>query len=564
MGNSKENLMLKNAFILSFTAILAKLFGAVYQIFLFGVVGASAAGTYTQGIYIYAMLLAVSASGIPIAISKLMSEEIGKGNQDIAVKIFRVSFIIVFILGLILSIVLFFSAPYINRLLYSEYDLVWIIQALSPALFGVTIIAAFRGYFQGQQNMLPTAYSQIFEQLGRIIFSIIITIIIVYTVAKTNLGNIFGAFKEKLPENISYMIVNAVAFGPFVGVLLAFIPIFYFYKKRKNNLNEKIIYKNKKMKSEISSGYLIKRILVFAIPITIAALLPTLLDMSDGILIPQVLVEAGFAKELSKELFSYFANTAMVLINVITLIASSFAISLVPAISDARARDNDYEVKCKTALSIKFVTIISLPAAVSIFLLKQPIIDLLFNKASDYSYILQASVFMILFMSIYHNTTGILQGIGRIYVPLISLFVGLVINIISLKLLLPINGLNILGAPLAHVFAYFSAATINFIVVKKMVGYHSRWLQWFPQTILSALVTGFIACGVYKLFNLIIGFIIEGVLNLLISLIFAVIVGIIVYLIALVLFRVIKEDEVNSIPTIGFIFEKIFKIIRKL
>lgn len=554
--------MIKNAFILSFTAILSKALGAIYQIFLFGTVG-TAAGTYTQGIYIYAMLLAISASGVPIAISKLMSEEIGKKKYDVAIKIFKVAFIIVFILGLILSIGLFFSASCINRLLYPEYDLICIIQALSPTLFIVTIIAAFRGYFQGQQNMLPTAYSQIFEQLTRIIFSIGITLIIIYTVAQTNLINIFGPLNEKLPIDISYKIVNAVAFGPFVGAIFAFFPIIYFYKKRKNNLDKKIICKNRKIKNEISSGYLVKRILIFAIPITAAALLPTLLDMFDGILIPQVLFEAGFAKELSKELFSYFANTAMVLINIITLVASSFAISLVPAISDARARNNKNEVESKAVLSIKLVILISLPAAVSIFLLKQPIIDLLFSKASDYSYILQASVFMILFMSIYYSTTGILQGIGRIYVPLISLSVGLVVNIISLKLLLPIDWLNILGAPLSHTFAYFSAATINFITIKKIVSYRLKWSQWFLQAILSALITGAAAYYIYRLFNLIIGFIDEGILNLLISLIFTIIVGVIVYIVSLVLFRVIKEDEVNNIPKINFIFKKIFKIIRR-
>lgn len=555
---SKENLMLKNAFILSFAAILSKVLGAVYQIFLFGTIG-EAAGTYTQGIYIYAMLLAISASGIPIAISKLMSEEIAKGNTGIAHKIFRVAFVIVAVVGLVLSVGLFFAAPFINQYLYPEYNLTFVIQALAPALLVVTIMASYRGYFQGQQNMGPTAYSQIFEQLGRIVFSVVITIVIIYTVAQTNLGNILGPIKEMLPTDISNMIVDAIAFGPFIGALLGFIPILYFYRKRNKVFNKTITYTSRRSRSEARTGYIAKRIIMFAVPVTIAALLPTLIDLADGILIPQVLMDAGVDKIAAKSYFSYFANTAMVLINIITLVASSFAISLVPAISDAKGRKNDEEVKRKTALSIKLVTLISLPAAASMFLLNQPIIGLLFSRANDYSYILQASVFMILFMAIYHSTTGVLQGVGKIYIPLISLFVGLVVNVIALKIFLPIEGLHILGAPIAHTMAYLAAAAINFIAVKKVVGYRSRWLTWLPQTLLSALVTGGVAYGVYQLLSFLIGFLTQGFLNTLISLIVAVIAGVGVYLITLVLFKAIKEDEVSSIPKIGFVFRKLFK-----
>ena len=110
MDNSKKNLMLKNAFILSFAAILSKVLGAVYQIFLYRVIGAEGSALYAKGINFYAMLLAISAAGIPIAISKLMSEEIAKGNTGIAFKIFKVASLILGIIGIILSVGLFFAS----------------------------------------------------------------------------------------------------------------------------------------------------------------------------------------------------------------------------------------------------------------------------------------------------------------------------------------------------------------------------------------------------------------------------------------------------------------------
>ncbi|AMP20433.1 hypothetical protein AZF37_03935 [endosymbiont 'TC1' of Trimyema compressum] len=562
MDNSKENLMLKNAFILSFAAILSKVVGAVYQIFLYRVIGAEGSALYAKGIAFYAMLLAVSAAGISIAISKLMSEEIAKGNTGIAFKIFKVASLILGIIGIVLSVGLFFGAPYIASNFYVDPNVTWIIQATAPALLVVTFMAAFRGYFQGQQNMGPTAYSQIFEQLGRIVFSVAITLVYIYFVAGTNLSEVMGVTSRD--QSLVQSIADGVALGPFVGAIIGFLPIIYFYYKRKNSLNRKITYGNRQSRREATTGYLTKRILLFAIPVTLAALLPTLIDMADATLIPNVLMGAGLSYKAANASFGYFTNTAMILVNIIILAASSFAASLVPAIADARGRKNDQEVKNKTALSIKLVTLISLPAAASMFLLSKPIVALIFNEVDNDVYmVLQASVFMILFMSIYHSTTGVLQGVGKIYVPLVSLFAGLLVNIGLLNLLLPIKGLNILGAPIAHTVAYFTAAIINFIAVKRIVGYRSKWLTWLPQGLLSALITGAIAYGVYRLFNLIIGFINEGILNLLISLIFAVIAGIIVYFITLVLFRAIKEDEVKSIPKIGFIFGKIFKRIRR-
>ena len=562
MDNSKENLMLKNAFILSFAAILSKVLGAVYQIFLYRVIGAEGSALYAKGINFYAMLLAISAAGIPIAISKLMSEEIAKGNSGIAFKIFKVASLILGIIGSVLSVGLFFAAPFIANNLYVDPNVTWIIQATAPALLIVTFIAAFRGYFQGQQNMGPTAYSQIFEQIGRIVFSVIITLVYIYFVAGTSLGQVMGVASRD--QSLVQSIVDGVALGPFIGAIIGFLPIIYFYNKKKNNLNRTITYTNRQSRVDATMGRLTKRILLFAVPVTLAALLPTLIDMADVTLIPNVLMGAGLSYEVANASLGYFTNTAMILVNIIILVAASFAASLVPAIADARGRNNDQEVKNKTALSIKLVTLISLPAAASMFLLSKPIVALIFNEVGNDVYmVLQASVFMILFMSIYHSTTGVLQGVGKIYISLISLFAGLIVNIGLLNLLLPIDGLHTLGAPIAHTVAYFTAAVINFVAVKRVVGYHSRWLTWLPQGILSALVTGGIAYGVYRLFNFVIGFITKGILNLLISLILTVIAEIIVYLITLILFRAIKEEEVNSIPKIGFIFRKLFKRIRR-
>lgn len=271
---SLESSFIKNAFILSAAAIISKILGAFYQAFLYQSVGSGGVGIYMKGISFYAMLLAISAAGIPIAISKLMSEERAAGRDDVANRIFSYSIKLLFFLGLFLSVGLFIFAPIIAKNIYADVRTTYVLQAMAPALFIVTIMSAFRGYFQGRQQMLPTGISQVLEQIARVGFSVGITIYI--------LNSFIG--------NNSLRVINGVAFGPFVGAVFALIVLLLFYKNKGEQL---VLLKS----SKLDNIKILKRIILFAIPVTLSALLPTFLDVIEGVIIPIRLMATGFSLE---------------------------------------------------------------------------------------------------------------------------------------------------------------------------------------------------------------------------------------------------------------------------
>ena len=534
MSNHKESSFIKNAFILSAAAIISKILGAFYQAFLYQSVGSGGVGIYMKGISFYAMLLAISAAGIPIAISKLMSEERAAGRDDVANRIFSYSLKLLFFLGLFLSLGLFVLAPMIAENIFADIRTTYVLQAMAPALFIVTIMSAFRGYFQGRQQMLPTGISQVIEQIARVGFSVGITIYI--------LNSFFG--------NNSLRIINGVAFGPFVGAVFALIVLLLFYK----NKGEKIVLLKS---SRLDNFKILKRIIWFAIPVTLSALLPTFLDVIEGIIIPIRLMATGFSLESADRLYGSFSGAVLALVNLIVSTSSAFAISIVPAISAAIGRNDMMELSRKVKLSIKMVNFISIPAGFGLLFLGEPILDLIFN-ASDAYRIIQFSFIMVLFIGLYHNTTGILQGMGKTFVPIFSLSIGLLVNIFVLTILISFKSLNILAAPIAYTLTYMVAAGINYFAIKRNINIKSDWYKWFPRIVLSGFFTGFIALVSYKLFFMIIFGVFGYSVSQLVSLILSVLVAFIVYVVVLVVFRGISRSEAMAIPKFSKLVLKVF------
>lgn len=538
LGN-RESSLIKNAFILSTAAILSKVVGAFYQAFLYQTVGSAGVGIYMKGISFYAMLLAISASGIPIAISKLMAEERSRGNYRTANQIFNYSTLILTILGVVFSFGMFLFAPYIAEVIFKDPRTLYVLQAMSPALLIVTIMGAFRGYFQGHQNMLPTGISQIVEQLARVTFSVLITL---YLIRRTNYIPIIR-------------IINGVALGPFIGALFGIIVLILYLFREKNQTNEPLTNKH-----HTSKKVLVKRILLFAIPVTMSALLPTLMDVVEGVIMPNNLLNIGFSIHLTDSLYGSFSGAVMALVNLIVATSAAFAISIVPAISSALGRNNYPEVIRKINLSMKMVCLISIPSGLGLLFLGEPVLDLIFNAGDAYG-ILQYSIFMVLFIGLYHNTTGILQGLGKTYIPIISLGIGLLINVIFLNLLMSIKAINVMGAPIAYTLAYLVAFIINYIAIKKHLKFHTSWKSWLPPVILSGLIAAATAYVLYnplfRLFHLFVG---KGTSQL-VALLVGVAGAVIVYAFSLILSKGIKKEEAMSIPKLSKILEKMYRLI---
>lgn len=537
--NNRGSTLVRNAFILSMAAVLSKVIGAFYQSFLYYNVGSAGVGLYIRGFNVYTMLLAISAAGIPVAVSKLMAEELAQNRVGRAARIFKISLFLLAFLGVVVSGLLYFLAPVLGKYAFQDMRVVFILQALAPALLIVSIMAVFRGYFQGKQNMAPVAYSQIIEQIGRVGFSILVTIYLVKTVT----------------EGLTVKVINGVAFGPFLGALLGLILLLFFFRK------EKFKFKNKQLSEpQISNKSLLKKIVFLAFPITISALLPTLVDNSGSIIIPNSLLNLGFSQVFSDGYLGSFSGAVMGLINLVTLVAASFAISLVPAISEAKIKKNQTEIQSRTAFSLKLVSMISIPAAAIFIFLGGPILQVIFNDGGS-SRLLIYSILLVVFIGLYHATTGILQGLGKTYIPLISLSIGLVLNIILLKVIFSIPSIYFLAAPIAYTVAYVVAFSFNLYFVKKETGVVFKLLEWLPQTFLSSLGTGIVAFAIYQIAVLLGQQILSGTWLMLLGLGISMPLGLITYLLLMILFKGLRKEEALMIPKLGHLIVKVGKKI---
>lgn len=540
MSQIKENSLVKNAFILSGASIISKVLGAFYQAFLYQTVGAEGVGIYLKGIYFYAMLLAISASGIPIGISKLMAEERARGRIGEANRIFRYSSILLALIGMIFALGLFFFSPIIAREVFRDERTLYVLQAMAPALFIVTVMGGLRGYFQGKQNMMPTALSQIFEQIARVGFSVAIILYILSTL-------------DFVPV---LRLVNGVAFGPTVGAVLGFLVLLVFLYR------DKELLKQTDPGGNLKNRQVIKRILLFAVPVTLSALLPTFLDLMEGVIIPNDLIGAGYSQQIADKYWGSFGGAVLALVNLIVAVSAAFATSIVPAISAALGRKNHAEVVKKLTLSMKMVSFISVPASFGLLFLGQPILDLIFD-AGDAARILQFSFVMVFFIGLYHNTTGILQGLGRTYIPIIGLSIGLLANVAILNLLIKVPWLNILAGPIAYTAAYLIAFLINYIAIRRTVSYATTWHKWLPRVGVSGLAAALAALFVYKPLQPLIALALGYSLSQLVALLTAVAASVVVYLFALALTGGITRDEAAAIPKLSGVFKRIWRMTGK-
>lgn len=531
--------LVTNAFILSGAAILSKILGAFYQAFLYQQIGSGDVGIYMKGLYFYSMLLAMSASGIPIATSKLVAEEIALGRNDIAEKVFGISNKVLCILGGIFAALLFVFAPFIANNIYRDTRIIYILQAMAPALFIVTVMGSIRGYFQGKENMTPTGVSQIIEQIVRVGFSVAITLILTNRFAQVPVLEI----------------VNGIAFGPFLGAVFSLlILLIYLYFDRKKTLLTNVTV-------NVDNLEIIKKIIIFAIPITLTALLPALLDVIGGIIIPNNLLKLGYSTNLSDQLYGYFGGAIITLINLVVSVSAAFATSIVPAISSSAGKGDVLEVARKLKLSLKMIVLINIPAGIFILFLGKPILSLVFHNPEAFI-ILQFSFIMMLFIGLYHNTTGVLQGIGKTYTPIVSLIIGLLFNVIILKLLIQVYFINILAAPIGCTVCFIIAFIINYIVIKINIKHKMEGKKWIPKVVVGSIIAVIAANLVYYGSFYLVKIFASTAISELVGLLLAVLVCGIIYLFYLIFSGALSKEEVSSIPKFSGFVEKIYGLIR--
>lgn len=535
MGEDKGNNFIKGAAILTAAGLTAKVMGFVYRVILTRIIGTEGMGLYQMAYPIYTTLLVVSRSGIPVSLAKLISARIALGERKTAFKIFRVGRYLSLGVGFFFSLLMAFLAKPLVNIFNWDPRAYYAVLAISPAIFFVSIMATYRGFFQGLQNMVPTAYSQVIEQLVRMITMVTLVYFLV-------------------PYGLGFAAAGAT-FGAVTGSVAGLLTLLYvYYKRRKHIWN----YVQIGSIDTLDSWKIIKDIAALGIPITFGALVQPLMSLVDTIIVPNRLQVAGFTVEKTTRLFGDLAAVAMTLVNFPTIITVSLAASLVPAISEAFALKEDNLIKTRTETGLRLAILLGLPSSVGLYVLARPLSRVIF-AAPDAAIPLRVVAWGVLFIALQQTSSAILQGIGKTGIPARNLLLGAITNAFINYTLTGLPSFGIRGAALGTVAGFAVAALLNLFSVKKYTHFDFKVKVLVIKPVLAVFLMGVVTKQGFLLLNKLFSYFTDYSYTLATSVI--VLMAIIAYGFALLLLKEIKYSDLVLIPKIG---KKLASKLKKL
>lgn len=516
----KKNKFVKGAAILGIAGIGVKILGALFRIPLTNWLGEDGMAYYGAAYPVYSLLLIISTAGVPVAISRMVSERAAEGNYGGAHKVFKASIILMGFLGLVSFLLCFFGANAIAEAVNIP-KAVYALRTIAPALFFVPILASFRGYFQGLQNMNPTAITEIMEQLCRVVIG---------------LGLAFFLIKHSLSAAAAGATFGATAGS--IGGLGLMIVIYTLNRRtiRKKINSGKVVVESKRS--------IIWEILVIAVPITIGAAIFPIMSNIDTAMIVNRLMDAGYSQSDAEGMFGLMTGFCSSLIGFPQVFTQAVAVSLVPAISAAHQLGDKEAVNDHIKLGLRLTLILGFPCAAGIFVLAKPILTLLFFEQTESAIAAVPTLMVmsvgIIFLSMVQTLTGALQGIGKQMLPVKNLAYGAVIKIILTYFLVATTFFNVNGAAIGTIGAYVVASFFDIRDLKKQTGIKFDIMLTFVKPFVASVIMGLIAFGSYKLLALFAPNIVATF--------FAVGVGVIVYLVLVLFLKAITTEEMLNLP----------------
>ena len=501
--------LIKGSLVLGIAGILARFLGLFFRWPLIMLIGDEGVGYYQMSYPLYMFFIAI-ASGIPVAMSKMISERNAVNDRQGIFEIVKESTFFMLVLGVGTTLILFiFAKPIINFCRWnpkSYYALIGI--SFAPLI--ISIMTIYRGFFQGLQNMTPSGVSQILEQVGRVIVGVGLAILL-------------------LPKGIEYA-AGGAAFGAAAGGLLGGGYLYLKYRRIKKEMGIKKVKTNTE---------LLNRILKIAIPISIGATVGTVMSLIDSIVVPQKLLEAGLTDERATILYAQLTGKASVIVNIPLTLSMALCISLIPIIAENFILKNKAEVDRKIQLSMKLSSVISLPCMLGMFFLAGPIMKLIFPGRFEGIEILRFLSLSIPFIIVTQTTTSIMQGTGHYIAPVINLFIGCLVKIILTWVLVPIPYLNIYGAVIASIGAYIVATILNLtsmkVKMKTKIGFYTSFIKPAYAAVLMIICTLFTYDFILKKTGS------NGT-----SCLFAILLGIIIYGVSILIFRVFSMSDIKE------------------
>lgn len=468
----------KGALILAICGLIGKIIGAFYRIPFSYIVGAEGLGLYQLVYPLFTLVLTISTSGLPRGISKLLSEQWASGRYHLARKTFKYSMMFLLVFSLVGSALIAFLAFPISKL-QGNTDAFGCYIAIAPAVFFVGIISGIRGYFQAKENMLPTAISGLIEQVAKLAFGLGLAYMFRDDVVKATIGALCGVTISEVIASI-YLLVHFRVATKRVPVILT---------------NESEIPSNKEI---------IWQIVRISLPIALGGLIMPITLIIDSSLIVKILSKT-FSSEIATNLYGLQSGVVGSLSNLPVVASVAVATAVLPKISKEYVHKSENLVQSVKS-SLHMALLIALPIAICFYIFSEQIILFLYHKTFSQEQIdicillLKISSINIVFLSVAQVSASVLQGLGKVKVPLYTTLIGSIIKIVMLVVLVNIPSINIYGAEISDAICYGIIMLINIIIIHKNIKYNN--VQSLAKVAIVSVVVGGVAyLGDYLTFS---------------------------------------------------------------
>lgn len=528
--SQNQSIVVQSA-ILAAAQILVRVIGLFYRVPLQRIMGTEAMGIYGYAYEIYQFLLLLSANGIPVAVSLLVSKYLAKREYKNVYNIFKGSMVFALIMGGAISLFTLFGARGLATLFFKE-NVTLALRVLAPTIFISAVMGVYRGYFQGKNAMMPTAISQLVEQIFNAVVSVAAAYILIVK------GPAYGAAGSTLGTCI----------GALSGLIFVAI-VYYLYKPTLMRL-----VKKDSSKRLLTANQVLKMVGMTMAPIVLSSTIYQISGIIDSSMFSKITSTLGYAEKVTDELFGNYSGQYKLVWNIPLGITSSIGIALIPAITKLVVLDRLKEAREKIDSTLKLTNLIAIPCAIGLIVLADPIMKLLFKIDNDVPIrLLQLGAVTVITYSFSTVTIAILQGVNRMKVPVINSAISIGIHIVFVYILLRFADLNIYALVYGNLVFSVCMCILNLYSMYKYIGYKQEVLKSFLLPLGASLIMGAIAFFVYKGVYFVVH-------SNLISIIFSVVFAVASYGIGVVLLGAMDEEELRSLPK-GYL---LVKLLRKM
>lgn len=518
--------------VLALSTVTVKLIGLLLKILLFDYLGEDGMAYFNAAYTIYAAFFILSTAGFPVAVSIMISESRARGDTRRVRQIFWIALALFVVIGFAGTAILFGGADFFA----ARMDMAGAapaIRAIGPTLFFICISSAIRGYFQGHQVMLPTGISQILESAGKLFIGL--------TLAKYAISRGYDT-----PTVAAYAIT-----GLTVGVavsMLFLVATRLLYRPRSELERENPTERN---------GAILRRLIAIAVPVTISALVQSLTQLIDTMLIVNRLQDAGFYASVAERMYGNYSTLVIPLFNLPPALINPISLALVPMLTLAIQSGNRTRMREVMDSALRLAILVAMPCAVGLSVFSRQILELLFPGKTE-SIAMAAPLLSLLSLSIFFVglssvTNGILQAYGHERKPIYSMLAGSGVKLVVSYLLIAVPAVNLYGAPIGTFLCHITVTTVNFCFIAKYTGDLAGVRHLFAKPLIASLTAVGGALGLYLLIGSALGT--SRLLTVL-----AILTAVLLYALLVLLLRAVSETDVQMLPG----GEKIARLLKRM